>query len=286
MVERGLWAEMVETAADNRYVDVDDDPIPLPDMLIGRLPVTSYAEAAAVVAKIVDYEQNPPPGGWNMRHVFTIDYDDDDAVDDPDDGGFFETLVEGVYGYIQDPFIKQVIDLDTFDVDHEVPEARQQIMQAWNQGALFMTYAGHSSWHQWSQDRLLHVDDIAAMTNGRRLPVMLSMTCFTGYFHHPEYGTLDEMMLTHSGGGAVATWSPSELASGQAALLSGFYGAVFDDGTAELGPAMLAAKTALSSSYAPLLDIYHLFGDPATDLQLTELAWAGSVYLPVVLRGH
>ena len=287
MVERGLWGELVETATDNRYADVDEgDPSPLADMFTGRLPVTSAAEAATVVQKIINYEENPVPGSWNMRHVFTIDYDDDDGVDDPDDGGFFEMIVEGVYGHIQSPFYRQVIDLDTFTLPDEVPLAKQQVMNAWNAGALFMTYAGHSSWHQWSAERLLHVDDIAAMSNGRRLPVMLSMTCFTGYFHHPEYGTLDEMMLRHSGGGAVATWSPSELTSGHDVLLGGFYDAVFSDGLTELGPAIAASKAALPAAYVGLLDTYHLFGDPAMDLQLAQLGWPHSVYLPAVLRKY
>jgi hypothetical protein len=159
-------------------------------------------------------------------------------------------------------------------------------MNAWNAGALAMTYAGQGSWHQWSQHRLLHVDDIAAMTNGGRLPLMLSMTCFTGYFHHPEYGTLDEAMLRHSTGGAVATWSPSDLASGHDTLLEAFYSAVFVDDTRQLGPAIAASKASLPSTYAPLLDIYHLFGDPAMDLELSDLSWPSSVYLPLVLRNR
>jgi hypothetical protein len=274
MVERGLWGESAETAADNRYADVDpDDPLPLADVFIGRLPVRSAAEAATVVQKIIAYEQNPAPGSWNMRHVFTIDIDE---------SGFFETIVEGAYGYIQSPFYKQVIDLNATTV----PLAKQQVMDAWNAGALFMTYAGNGSWHQWSGEQLLHIDDVANMNNGGRLPVMLSMTCYTGYFQHPEYGTLDETMLRRSGGGAVATFSPSELTSGHDVLLRNFYDAVFDQGLAELGPAIAASKSTLSTAYTSLVDTYHLFGDPAMNLQLDELPSGGSVYLPAVLRNY
>jgi len=57
------------------------------------------------------------------------------------------------------------------------------------------------------------------------------MTCFTGFFHHPEYPTLDESLLRLAGGGAVATWSPSGLGvdAGHDYLLEGFYRAVFTD---------------------------------------------------------
>jgi hypothetical protein len=274
MVERGLWQESAETAADNRYADVDaDDPLPLADLFIGRLPVRSAAEAATVVQKIVTYEQSPSPGSWNMRHVFAIDVDE---------SGFFRTIVQGAYSYIHSPFYKQVIDLNATTV----PAAKQQVMDAWNAGALFMTYAGNGSWHQWSGEQLLHIDNVASMINGGRLPVMLSMTCYTGYFQHPEYGTLDETMLRRSGGGAVATWSPSELTSGHNILLSNFYDAVYSQGLSALGPAIAAAKSTLSSDYVSAIDTYHLFGDPAMGLQLEALPSGGSVYLPAVLRNY
>ena len=49
-----IWGE---TAADNRYAMLDDDL--LPDLMLGRLPVSSPAEAAIVVQKIVDYAALP-----------------------------------------------------------------------------------------------------------------------------------------------------------------------------------------------------------------------------------
>jgi hypothetical protein len=275
-VEFPLWGEQVEAAADNRYATVDGADA-IADVFIGRLPVTSASEAATVAQKIVQYEDDPVPGNWNARHVFVIDYDEIDA---------FEQIMEPAYAHIAAPALKSVVDLDTFRLPDEVPLAQQQVLNAWNTGSLFYVYSGHSSWHQWSEWRLLHVSDVAAMGNGRRLPVMLSMTCYTGYFHHPEYATLDEEMLRHSGGGAVATWSPSELASGHEALLAGFYDAVYDGGLTELGAATAASKAALPGAYADLLDTYHLFGDPAMNLHLSHIEWPYSAYLPSAFKNY
>ena len=40
--------------------------------------------------------------------------------------------------------------------------ARQEVLAAWQRGALLLTFMGHSSWHQWSVDSVLHVADVPA----------------------------------------------------------------------------------------------------------------------------
>ena len=184
--------------------------------------------------------------------------------------------------YIQPPWMGEQIYLGALSSE----AARQRTLEAWQRGALLMSFAGHSSWHQWAVESLIDIHDVTSLHNDRRWPVVLSMTCFTGYYHHPEYGTLDESLLRQAGGGAVATWSPSGLgvATGHDRLYQGFYAAVFVDGEAQLGPSLLAAKLDLyqnAPEYADLLDTYHLFGDPAMTLDLAR-SWPYSTYLPVL----
>ncbi|MFZ5919255.1 MAG: C25 family cysteine peptidase [Chloroflexota bacterium] len=266
-----------ETAADNRYAAVVGDD-PLPDVLLGRLPAATAAEAETVVAKIRAYEQTPWRGDWNTRHVF--------IADDADDAGDFGTASDSVYNsYIASPWVGQRIYLDELAAG----TARQETLAAWNRGALLMSFTGHSSWHQWAVEELLHIHDVPDLHNGPQLPVLLSMTCFTGFFHHPEYATLDESLLRLAGGGAVAAWSPSGLGvgSGHDRLHQGFYQAVFTHGQIELGAAILSAKLALygqSPGHVDLVDTYHLLGDPAMSLNLTIRPWPYSVFLPWVSR--
>jgi hypothetical protein len=113
------------------------------------------------------------------------------------------------------------------------------------------------------------------------------MTCFTGFFHHPEYGTLDEALVRLRGGGAVASWSPSGLGlhSGHQRLHQGFYRFVVPDANVPLGSAILAAKLdlhAYTDAYDDLLDTYHLFGDPAMVLDTTFEPWPRTIYLPMI----
>jgi hypothetical protein len=266
-----------ETAADNRYAAVSGEDN-LPDVMLGRLPAANAAEAAAIVTKIVNYERNPLPGDWNGRHVF--------VADDADLSGDFDRPLDAIYGdYVVDPWIGQRIYLD----DMPVEQARQETLAAWQQGALLMSYMGHSSWHQWAAEPLFDIHNVPGLLNDRRWPIVLEMTCFTGFFHHPEYSTLDELLVRRDGGGAVATWSPSGLGaqSGHEQLYRGFYEAVFRDSTEQLGAAVLAAKLDFYANvhgYDDLLDTYHLFGDPVMALNLDVRPWSHSIYIPVLYR--
>jgi hypothetical protein len=266
-----------ETAADNRYAAVIGNDI-LPDVLIGRLPVNSAAEAEVLAAKIVQYEREPQGGKWNARHVFVADGRDHA-------GDYASALDESYNAFVHPPLVGRKVYRDRLSMS----AARRATLEAWQEGALMMSYMGHSSWHQWSADSMLSIQDVPQLRNGHKQPILLSMTCFSGFFHHPEYATLDESLVVHGNGGAVASWSPSGLGllSGHRWLHKGFYRSVFDDGEKRLGPASLAAKLELyahADAYDELLDTYHLFGDPAMVVNTTLRPWPHKLYLPIQNR--
>lgn len=274
-----------ETAADNRYVCLEGDDT-LPDMLLGRLPVKTLQEAQIVVQKIVRYETEPFPGDWNAEVVF--------AADDPDHGGDFP-MDSDVYaaGQVAAPFsaTRHYCEGETsWGSDCSVSDSealRSSIFSAWNRGALLFQFIGHSSWQQWAAERFFHLDDLPLLQNGRRLPVVLEMTCFTAAFQRPE-ATLDESLLTLDGGGAVAVWGGTGLGanSGHNRLTAGFHQAFFGSQVERLGAATLAGKLILASTGQglDLLDTYVLLGDPALKLNRTLIARPHQVYLPRVLR--
>lgn len=268
------WAG--EAAADNRYVAVDGNDA-LPDMLIGRLPVKTPAEARTVIDKIVRYEKQPLPGGWNADVVL--------AADDPDGAGDFVAESEFVATqYIAAPFVPQRI---YYAPPASAESTRLAVLNRWKAGALIVQFTGHSSWQQWAAERLFHLDDLAALHNEPRWPIVVEMTCFTSAFHRPE-PTLDEELLTHIGGGAVATWGATGLGvgAGHHELGEGFYQAVFRTPVDTLGEAALAGKLSLAATHwnLDLLDTFTLLGDPALLFNRTVLPWTAHLYLPLVSR--
>jgi hypothetical protein len=285
LLEVDPWAG--ETATDNRYACVDGDDS-LPDLLIGRLPVGSAAETQLVVEKIVGYESDPLPGGWNLNVLL--------VADDQDTGGDFAASSEahGAH-YVGSPFTAtrrycsggsdSFSDCPSF----EVAALRTDLVGDWHQGGLLFEFTGHASWQQWASERYFHLDDLAALTNVGRLPVVAEMTCFTAAFHRPE-PTLDESLVTLADGGAVAAWGPTGLGvgTGHGALSDGFFGSIFVTGSNVLGQATLAGKVALATTgqHLYLLDTFVLLGDPALRLQNTIIAWPHATYLPLVIQAQ
>ncbi|MCG3209107.1 MAG: hypothetical protein FOGNACKC_02726 [Anaerolineae bacterium] len=287
-----------ETAADNRLVTFDGNNFP--DMLVGRLPVNSAAEATVVVNKIIRYETQPPIGPWNSRHLFVSG----DRLDEETllvseifrihaDSGYNKLSSPAVgYRYYYDPDISSTLP---YIYSNNVT-LRQQFVSAFNGGAGVVAFNGHSSWHQWNADPVFRWSLVAAdndvdhLKNDNRLPVVLEMTCFTGFFHHPQYPTMDESLLRKSGGGAIAVWGATGLgvASGHDHLQDGFYDAILLSQHPQLGAAVLAGKLQLLASglNLDLLDTFTLFGDPAQKLnfEIVPFPEENNVYLPLILR--
>ena len=258
-----------ETAADNRYVTlVGDDTFP--DMMLGRLAVNSSAQAAALVSKIVAYEESPEPGDWNQR-VLAV-------ADNGDSGGNFSAESDALLSsYLPEPYEREKV---YYLVTHQtVAAARQAIQDGINGGRLVVNYIGHGSSSSWASEGFLTTADVPLLQNGGKLPVMLPMTCYEGYYHYPfpanyNYDALAEVITRAEGRGAVASWSPTGagVMSGHSLLNTGFYQAVFLDGVRGLGEATTAGKLKLwaTGSDLDLLDTYLLFGDPAMEINALE----------------
>ena len=273
-----------ETAADNRYACVDGDDN-LPDLLLGRLPVRSADEARAIVQKIVDYETRPLPGGWNASVLL--------VADDPDAAGDFPAISDSAAAYVTAPFTTTrrycagSNSSQSDCPDTEGAAIHSAILNDWNRGTLLVQYTGHSSWQQWAAERFFHLDDLPALHNSRRLPVLVEATCFTSAFHRPE-PTLDEELVTRPDAGAVAAWGPTGLGAspGHQRLAAGFFRAVFSDTVGTVGEATLAGKLNLLGAPvgSDLLDTYVLLGDPALHWNRTLIPWTAHVFLPLVRR--
>ncbi len=258
---------MGETAADNRYVAVDGNDI-LPDLHLGRLPVNTQEELAAMVNKIVAYEATPEPGAWRQRAVF--------VADNPDAAGQFGLSSDAAAAYFPPEYEIQRIYLGSAEYPvSEAAQAQQATLDAFNAGALLFNYVGHSSVTNWAAELLFGVSALPQVANGKRLPILLPMTCLEGTYHNPRYAGVAESVVRLAGRGAVASWSPTGqgVASGHDYLHQGFYDALFDWDMRVLGEATAAGLLHLYTEarfsdgtprFRDLVDTYVLLGDPAT----------------------
>lgn len=306
-----------ETACEPCYGQLDgDDPLSDDgqDLAVGRLPVKSPAELAAVVAKILAYERASGGAGWRSRAVFVAD-NAREADGSPDPAGNFAQFADEAAAMLPAGVQAQKIYYDPWQRDaggSPAPQpwltadgalARAQVRAALGAGAGLVVYTGHASHWEWArtgppqppgEQYLLGLYDPDGLSNGARTPIVLAMTCLTSAFHQPAFSgtTLDERMLLRAEGGAVAVWGPTGLgvAHGHDALLRGFLaGLAAAPGTATLGELTLAGYEALrddglsgAAGDTSALRTYALLGDPLTPARVVGAA--GRLALPLVQR--
>ena len=288
--------DLGETAADNRYVTIVGTDR-MPDMHLGRLPAESPADVTAMVNKIIDYESAPADSGWNRNVLFVSDdlkggggvfYNFSNAIAD----GSMEILGQTVQ-LLPDAYQKRKLYLPYDCANGD--SCREGIVAQINQGALIVSYVGHSAKQYWAEENLLNLSALGQMSNSA-YPVMLPMTCLEGYYHEAEQGrmSLGEAMVRKPRAGSIATWSATGLglASGHDYMERGFFVAVFHVGVRELGPATTFGKIFLYSEspagkYDDLLDTFTLLGDPALKLRTLDSVPEEREYglfLPTVIR--
>ncbi|MBN1920286.1 MAG: DUF11 domain-containing protein [Anaerolineae bacterium] len=255
---------MGETAADNRYVAVDGSDIQ-PDLHLGRLPVKTAAEVTTMVSKTLAYAADASVDAWKGQLLF--------VADDPDGGGNFRDFSDAVADYyVPAPYANQkvyyrIVPYTSGSI------ARTAIVNAINSGKLMVNYVGHSAFQYWASEQLINLSAIAGLTNTQALPFIMPMTCYEGYYVRPS-GTTDassvgESFVRKSGGGAIASWSPTGLgvANGHDIINKAFFQAVFYEDLITFGPATTLSKLALTGmGHDELIDTYVLFGDPALKL--------------------
>jgi hypothetical protein len=269
-----------ENVTDNRYVSVSGSDI-LPDMYIGRFPVRNIAEIIAMVEKTINYEKSSPSGDWNAKQVFVAD-NTDGAGDFPDlSDQIVNTYVPSAY----------TVDKIYYGVNYtDASAAKAALLAAIDQGRLIVHYSGHGSTQDWAVEDLLSITDLSSLTNGSKLPFIVPMTCADGYFIWPQssYSSLGESIVRMSGGGAIASWSPTGfgLSSGHELLDESLFSNLFILNNTQIGFLTTNAKYylyATSSGFNDLIETYILFGDPALKLQVLPNT-RQLYYLPLVSR--
>jgi hypothetical protein len=244
--------------SDNAFVDaVGGDG--LADMAIGRLPASTSLELQNLISKIISYETSSSDG-WGDQ-IFLL-------ADDPDDGGEFPTDSDSLGSLIPDQFTTDKIYLS----EKPFTDARDELLEGINTGAAFINYIGHAGPDRFATEGLLTLSDLDGLTNGTKLPVFTTFTCYVGRFEIPGYDSIGEGLVVDPDGGAIAVWAPTGLSINNEAfaLGMGLFESVFQNGEGVLGDAILDALEAYySGSFTNALhEIYTLFGDPALQIKL------------------
>ncbi len=251
--EEGLWPEDVSPG--DHILDIG----------IGRLPVKTKGEAAAVVDKIIHYQTNPNTyGSWRNEVVFVAD--DEDNNTHQMDAERLAALVDTTYT----AYHANKIYLGAFRQEGNTSEATKEALNdAIKKGALIINYSGHGNESVWAEERILTTSMINQWDNLDRLPFFVTATCEFGKYDDPLQISGGEQLVLNPKGGAIGllTTSRPVYSNTNFLLNSALYKVIFSKADAEslsLGDIIKSTKNNSLSGYRNRN--FSLLGDPSLKL--------------------
>lgn len=247
-------------ASDNYFVSFDEDD-DLPDMAIGRFPVVKPEEVEAIVAKTLRFLDADNVGPWR-RDTLLI------------------TNESSAFQHRSNLLARQMVDSGLgaqkiYPVSSETSNEHHSefLLKAFDEGQLLIHFLGHGGRYIWrtgppdleKDHDLFTLEHLDQLKPHDRLPVVLSLTCYSAPFDHPNADSIGEKLLRLDSRGAVAVFAAS-----WRNVPGPIWGKVL---TSELtrpgttvGEAIQRAKNKITG--AKFVQTYNLLGDPALPMAL------------------
>ena len=259
-------SEEGHSAADNFFVAVDGDDW-LPDLALGRFPVVEPEEVEAIVAKTLRYATSMDFGEWRRNTLFTTDT-----------SPYFQSESTRLAQTLEaDGFQSLAVYAEESATDNE-PQINA-LNDALNEGQLLVHFIGHGGRYIWRtgppdftrNHDLFTLDHVAQLNNGDRLPMVLSMTCYSAPFDHPSADSIGERFLREPDKGAIAVFAASWRNTPVPAFSEAAVRELMIPG-ATIGEALMRAKHEVPNQWQrTLVETYNLLGDPAVVLKRPTL---------------
>ncbi|MEM7583198.1 MAG: C25 family cysteine peptidase [Acidobacteriota bacterium] len=261
------------SASDNYFVSIEGDDW-LPDMAIGRLPVVTAEEVAGIVDKTMRYITEPEVGPWRRNALLITN----------ENRGFQRRSDRLADRLASSGFASHKVYPESTEKSNELHT--RNLLDTFDQGQLFVHFLGHGGRYIWrtgppdleKNHDLLTLDHLDELQANDRLPVVLSMTCYSAPFDHPSADSIGEKLLRIAGRGAVAvlaaSWRNSPSPRWGESLLDELM-----TPSATIGEAVQRAKHTVGNRM--FVETYNLLGDPAVPVALPsaniQLATASAV---------
>lgn len=175
------------------------------DIAVGRMLVSTVADADDMVNKVSEYLSDTSYGRWRNEYIMLAD-DADRSSDD------FTTTLEAIASSIA--VNKNFINVRKVYMDSYVqeasaggqryPEAKEQLLRYINNGALMVNYLGHGGTAGMASERVLETADAENLTNQYKYPLFITATCELTKFDDPYIASAGEAIYKNAKGGAIA----------------------------------------------------------------------------------
>ncbi len=245
----------------------DSAKIYVPHVSVGRLPAYSEQEASDIVNKIISYD--------NQRNSFAPWWKKDVMV-----AGGLTVSEQLEFQQVSNTIISNYVGPNPLRLSSDKIyrndagggisfQYSDSIINTFNRGALYFNYVGHAGNGTW--DNGLENPDL--LSNGLKLPLVFSMTCFTGKNAVGEFRGFGEKFIYLPNKGAIGYIGNSGWTfSGNGEALNNRFLSAFKGGMRRQGDMMKNAiftdsnNTSYTSRFT--LNTYVLLGDPASKILL------------------
>jgi hypothetical protein len=255
------WSSLTyqgHAASDNFFVAVEGDDY-IPELAIGRFAVRTPEEVAGIVAKTIRYAE-APVGPWRRNTLWITN-----------EQAWAQRLTDRVAARRADLGFET---LKVYPQSEEADNARHQerLLEALDGGLALVHFLGHGGRFIWrtgppdyeKNHDLFGLEQLDLLQPNDRLPVILSMSCFTSPFDHPNADSIGEKFVRLPDRGAVAVLGASWRNMPQQGFSDALVRELERPGT--IGEAVLAAKRSYPDRI--MIETYNLLGDPAAPISV------------------
>ncbi|PJC57242.1 MAG: hypothetical protein CO025_14380, partial [Ignavibacteria bacterium CG_4_9_14_0_2_um_filter_37_13] len=260
------------SVSDNWFVTWDTTGAYIPQMNIGRIPVTSEQELDYYMTKHINYVSRISDS-WNKRFTFF-------SGGTGDNQSQLDQLRE-VNNYVINTFVSpppvggnsthfyKTINPNT----NFGPSSEAEFQKTIDEGSVFISYLGHSGTQTWDNSI---TTPSQLKSKGFGSPLITDFGCSTARFGEPDVTSFSQLFVVSNEGEAIAYIGNSSLGFLSTSLLGPklFYEKVLKDSVYTISEALKLAKLKMLQSYGST-GVYQLFaltntliGDPIVKLPI------------------
>lgn len=244
------------------------------DLAVGRILASNVQQAEQMVTKIIDYHDLKSYGRWRNNVVFISD-----DIDKASDG----TLQQNMNA-LGDEIVnqKKFINLKKIHMDayiqettsggQKYPKAREEMFNAFGQGALVFNYLGHGGEDGLSGERIFEIPDAKVLANKYKYPLFITVTCEFTRFDNPLRPTAGELVYQNPAGGSIAMVTTTrQIGQGTGETFNTNFGArLFSYGSNVYPSIAEAVRLTKAASSNPGNNVISYIGDPALMLSIAK----------------
>jgi hypothetical protein len=264
------------------YLDSLEDiraqqPAPMLDLAIGRIPARTLQQANTAVDKIISYHQPASLGSW--RTGLTLVADDEDFNLHLYDAEYHAEMIKRDFPDWQ----VRKIYLDAYEQQSNAggsryPEVNRKILDNVNSGTLIWNYSGHGGSSRLAQEVVLDASTLSDWENTQRLPLLITATCDFAPFDDPAQFSLGEELLVGRKNGGIGLMTTTRLvfASSNKVINHNFLRYILRKDKVgrfpAIGDALRDSKNFTVSSSGDYINArkFIMLGDPAMKLAMPE----------------